>query len=765
VPALAPAALDACRHCGTPTVGAEFCCAGCATVFELLHSEGLARYYDLRSGPATPVPGARADHKWLELAAAPRTETARLVLDIQGLHCAACVWLVDELFRRTPGGLRCVVNAALGTLELTVAPAFPLAEFVGSVERFGYRIGPARGRAAAPDSSVLGRLGLCVAIAMNSMIFAIAVYAGADGPMRALFARLDLALATLSVAAGGSLFIVSAGRALRRGIVHMDLPLALGIVLAYAGSVVSFVRGGGAEYFDTLNVFIALMLVGRWLQERVLEKNRRLLLADDGADGLLVRRIGPDGPRVVACRSVHAGDRLLLAPGDLVPVDAVLERAAASCSLDWINGESAPRSFAPGDTVPAGAFNAGTSAFTGTAITDFDASPIVSLLRSTVDRTGDVARATPWWRRFARGYALAVLAAAAAGFILSLALGRGLGRALDVTAAVLIVTCPCALGIATPLGYELVQAGLRRAGLYVRSAGFLDRARAVRRVVFDKTGTLTTGALEVSDPAALAALSPVDQEALYNLVARSAHPRSAAIQAALQALPRPPSYIEGLEVVETPGVGLRGEAGLARYALGRAFTKGGRVVADIAVDEVLRPDAADEVRALAREHEVWILSGDAPARVAQLASGLGVPAERALGGRTPAGKAEWLAAHDRGDTLVIGDGLNDSLVVERATCSGTPAIDRPFLPARSDFYFVTPGLAPIRLALRASRALAAVVRRNIVIAVAGNLLAVTLAYAGLLSPLVCAVYMPVSSLTVVSATVAALGPRRRLWLS
>jgi Cu2+-exporting ATPase len=537
--------------------------------------------------------------------------------------------------------------------------------------------------------------------------------------------------------------------------IHMDLPLALGILLAYAASTISFVRGG-AEYFDTLNVFIALMLVGRWLQERVLERNRRLLLADDGADGLLTRRLEDGAPRVVACRTIAAGDRLLLVPGDLVPVDVVLERRDGAFSLDWINGESAPRAFAPGDTIPAGAFNVGSVAVTATARTAFGDSPIVSLLRTTVDRAGDVARMTPWWRRFARAYAVAVLVAATGGLVLSLLLGRGLGRALDVTAAVLIVTCPCALGIATPLAYELVQAGLRRAGLYVRSAGFLDRARTIRRVVFDKTGTLTTGALRVVDTAALSRLAPADREALGNLVARSAHPRSAAILAALEALPEPPRFVEGLTVEETAGVGLA----MARYRLDAAgFKRDGRLLAAIETEEVLRPDAAAEVAALAREHEVWILSGDAPERVAPLARTLGVPAERALGGQSPTGKAAWLAEHDRGEALVIGDGLNDSLVVERATCSGTPAIDRPFLPARSDFYFVTPGLAPVRLALRASRALAAVVRANMVIAVVGNVLAVTLAYAGLLSPLVCAVYMPVSSLTVVSATVGALGPR------
>jgi P-type Cu2+ transporter len=158
---------------------------------------------------------------------------------------------------------------------------------------------------------------------------------------------------------------------------------------------------------------------------------------------------------------------------------------------------------------------------------------------------------------------------------------------------------------------------------------------------------------------------------------------------------------------------------------------------------------------------VWILSGDTPERVAELARAVDVPRDRALGGLTPDGKAAWLAEHDRGDTLFIGDGINDSLVVERATCSGTPAIDRPFLPARSDFFFVTPGLAPIRRALEMARRLSRTTRRNLAMAIAYNAVTVGLAYAGLMSPLLCAVLMPASSLTVIAATLASLGGGRR----
>jgi len=772
VPAPAAATVAACLHCGTASAG-DFCCTGCEVVYGLLHREHLERYYDLGGGrdvPAALAGQPASDHKWLELLAADLAARAtgvthRVGLDIQGIHCAACVWLVEQLFERagTPG--RVVVNSALGKLDLDVPASFPLVDFVRSIERFGYRLGPAL-RAAAVRSTLLLRLGICVALAMNSMIFAVAFYAGlAEGPIHRLFLWITFGLSAASVAVGGSLFIASAARALRRGVLHIDLPIAAGILLAFGSSTLTFARtGGDAVYFDTLNVFIALMLVGRWLQERVVERNRRLLLESDGADGLLARRVTAGGEvAIVPCRDIASGDRLLVAAGDLVCVDALLDEERGLVSLDWVSGESAPRELVRGERIPAGAFNLGPRALGAVAATDFAGSPLPSLLRAPRPRAVDAARATPWWRRFAGIYVVAVLAAAAVGFLLW---AHDPARALEVTTAVLILTCPCAFGIATPLAYELAQAGLRRAGLHIRSGGFLDRALAVRKVAFDKTGTLTTGVLRVVDHAPLRRLDAGRRRALYNLVARSTHPRSLAVARALDE-----RLVDGAAVDELPGRGLSMRLGAHTYTLGAGpagellFREDARVLARIETEEELRPDAAVELAALQRDHEVWILSGDTPARVQELAAQVGVPAERALGGLTPEGKAAWLAEHDRGDTLFIGDGINDSLIVERAACSGTPAIDRPFLPARSDFFFVTAGLAPVRRALDVARRLARTTRRNLALAITYNTVTVGLAYAGLMSPLLCAVLMPASSLTVIAATLASLGGKSRTWRS
>jgi Cu2+-exporting ATPase len=741
-----------CLHCGQPSASGEFCCAGCEQVYALVKAAGLDRYYDLRGAIGQPVVRAtRRDRAWVEpLREKLSRETAasRLDLDVQGLQCTACVWLIERIFERERGGVEVVVNPTLGRASIVCEPAFDLEHFVESVEDFGYVLGPPRRSEKSRARGLLGRLGVSAAAAMQAMILSVAIYAGlADPALRGLFDAIDFGLATLVVLAGGSVFFHAAIEGLRRRILHLDLPIALGIAASYAGSVWAW-RHHGAPYFDTVCVFVTLMLLGRFLQERLIEKNRRLLLDGDDASALLTRRSTGE---LVPVTAIGVGDRLLVAPGDLVPVDARLESPCA-CSLDWINGESRPRTFDKAALVPAGAFSCGANAVVAVAETDFDESPLLELLRTPLK--GDRTRAVPFWAAVTRRYVIAVLGLAALAFVIWLAATHDGNRALAVTTAVLVVTCPCAFGIATPLAYDLAHARLRQAGLFVRTADFLDRAPDVTRVVFDKTGTLTSGVLRLVE------LPEMDDEAkvaLATLVHGSGHPKAMSIKAALTASPAP------VDVHERAGEGLFCRLHGARWRLGRGdfLTKNGVVMAHFDFAEDVRPDAKKEIQELeGHGYEVWIASGDARSRVSEMAVRCGVDPRHALSDMSPWDKAAWLEKHDQG-TLFVGDGVNDLVAAEKAFCSGTPAIDRPFVAARSDFYFVTPGLRPVRLALDLAKHLRKVVNRNLRVALGYNALAVGLAFAGVMSPLVCAVLMPVSSLTTIAVT--ALGLRRNRW--
>lgn len=758
---LAVAAEVNCLHCGGPLEGSadKYCCIGCRFVARLLRDEGLEKYYSLRGnkGEAVGVTDGR-DRKWLEPIEQHVREAdgiARVDLDVQGLSCAACVWLIEQLFRREEGALRVIVNPALGTLSMSVAAHFPLRRFVERIESCGYLLGTSRRKAEKSDTGLLLRMGLCIAFAMNGMVVAVALYAGAEtSTLGSLFRAMTFGFSCASVLVGGSWFFKSAFSALRRGVLHLDLPIALGIALAFASSAWAYLDHDALGYFDPLNVFIALMLIGRFLQQRVLDQNRRRLLADDGVEALLARRIEPNGPRLIRCSEIRTGDRLLVSPGDVVPVECSLSDPA-SFSLDWINGESAPRVFH--DVVPAGAFVADGETRIVEARQAFAESTLLDLLRTPA--RGEDMR-TGFWQSFARLWTVAVLVLAAGAFVVGYRLAGDPRAALDRVTAVLIVTCPCAFGIAAPLAYQIVQSRLRRAGLFVRHATFLDRAARVRRVVFDKTGTLTTGRLRAI--AAFETLTGDDRIALVNLAHRSMHPKSAAIARAVGT----DGFVEGLTVTEDPGHGVELTLHGRNYRLGSpawayggdgdvAFGVDGRTLLAISTVEDLRADAAREAQALRDDgYEVAILSGDTTDRVLTIARAAGIAT--ALGDRKPADKADYIRSVDREDTLVVGDGINDGPAIATAYCSGTPAIDRPFIAARSDFYLVSSGIAPIRLALEASRRLATVLRIGLGVALAYNTVTIALAYAGVMTPLLCAVLMPASSLSTILAVIVSL---------
>ncbi|MGE3636806.1 MAG: HAD-IC family P-type ATPase, partial [Sandaracinaceae bacterium] len=460
--------------------------------------------------------------------------------------------------------------------------------------------------------------------------------------------------------------------------------------------------------------------------------------------------------------SLERGDALLLAMGDLVPVDSTLE-AACELRLDWINGESEPRAFEAGERAPAGAFLASAVAVRARCLTGFADSALVELLTTPERDRGD-----RWFDRLGRVYVALVLLAAAGAFGIWIVIGD-LTSALSVTTAVLVVSCPCAFGIAAPLAFDLVQASLRQAGVFVRSPSLLSRMRGVRRAVFDKTGTLTTGTPRLADPSALEPLDGRARAALYDLAASSAHPKARAILAHLDGALTP-----GVIVHEVTSSGLELWRDGHRYRLGRpawasperafdpaidlVFSEDARPLAALRTREALRPAVREELAALREAGlEVFVLSGDSGEKVAALARELGLPEDHAIGGCTSEDKASWIRAHDPDRTLFVGDGINDALAADAALVSGTPAVETPFMAARTDFYFVGSRVAPIAALFDHARRLRRVLNVILTIAVLYNAGAVTLAYLGLIEPWVAAVLMPASS--IVTIAVATLGLR------
>ena len=781
-----------CLHCGASLVASatresDFCCAGCSYVFRLVHEQGLDSYYKIRDAviaPASPGIFQPRDFTWLatlQETAEQSSAAPELNLEIQGISCAACVWLIERLFNRQPGSLHIETDAQLGRLHLRWTPGeFDAPAFARTLQSFNYLVGPPGAQPLVSESrQLVRRIGLCAAFSMNVMLFTLPVYFGMreDFAYAGLFGLLSLVFATFSVLTGGIYFINRAVRALRDGVMHIDLPIAVGIVGSYLGSLYGWLTGQGElVYFDFVSAFILLMLTGRWAQTAAIERNRhRLLVTAAQVHRVLVET--PQGKVTRSAEDLVTGEKFLVSSGQAIPVDSRLESPAATVGTAWINGEADAHERREGALIPAGAINLTHGEIRLRAAQPWSASLLAQLLRPA--RRDDYRHA--FLERVIRGYLVGIFGAA----ILA-GLGWWFGthdaaRTWAVVTAVLVVSCPCAIGLAFPLTDEMAAVALQRCGVFIRENDLWPRLARIRKIIFDKTGTLTAEIPVLQNPDALAALAPEARAALLALVRDNPHPVSQCLAENLLS--------SGLATGISPPVGeiheeighglslktpqkiwsLRRPDNPTRHLIGDVSIEGhdaefacdGVVLARFRFADEMRPGAPAEIAALrTRGFELYILSGDRPAKVQSMAAELGLPADHAIAGVTPSEKAAWVQSLDRRDTLMLGDGANDSLAFDAAFARGTPAVHRGVLEGKSDFYYLGPGLGGLREML----AVAALRRRTqfalLIFSIVYNLIAVGLAAAGHMNPLLAAILMPVSSVAMLAITHLGMRPPR-----
>jgi Cu2+-exporting ATPase len=756
-----------------------YCCNGCEAAHGFVEQLGLARFYEMKGERVVaPADVRNAPAVWIEALLAESTPDSRgtvtVLFALRGLHCAACVWLGERLFERRGGARRVIVEPGRGLVRATFDRAlFDLGGFVEDLARVGLRAAPyevGSGEGEGADELLL-RLGLTGGLAMIGMVISFAIYLGLDArsepALFRIFSGISALLALASVLVALPVFGRGAWDTLRRGELHVDLPIALGLALAYVGSVVAAFRGldASAAYFDTVETFAALMLFGRYLQRRQLERSRSLAIGESALDRWPVRVARDDGTiGFVRAGELPTGARVILARGELLVARGVLRATEGLFDAAARTGEGDPIAFAEGDRLPAGVRYLGERPVEVVLDETFAQSELPAWLGAP--RTDDVAFLDAFWQRFVRVYVASILALATLGGAYWGVHG-GFDKALSVVVAVLVVTCPCAIGLAAPLAYELAHARLRERGIVVRSATFLDRLTRVRHVLFDKTGTLTRGEPVVANAEALRALGDADRAVVAAMVAASVHPKSRAIAEVLRGEAIARDVV--VRVVETAGQGLSAAlASGASFAVAAApsepesvvVLRDAEVLVTVRFREGLRAGAASAVAVLeALGKTVHMLSGDGPRPVDELAATLGISKRNAHARLTPEGKAALVRSLAAEGTLYVGDGLNDGPAVHAATASATPCIDRPMLPARVDAFGTTGDLRVLAELFPIAERVASFRRAMVGAALAYNAVVVAIALTGRMSPFLCAILMPVSSLGFVAWTVRALGSR------
>ncbi|MFT4900892.1 MAG: Cu2+-exporting ATPase [Lentimonas sp.] len=771
-----------CAHCGTaftPRLTERYCCLGCDYVAQVLADHDLSRFYELKGDKVLPPVGSkvfqRSDFAALEslcfeaeASSAASAPTAHARLSIEGISCIGCVWLIEAIFMRQAGAIRAQIDPQAGALEIKWQTGnFDLSQFSEDLQQIGYRIHPYNASLAHPRGTkeIHQRLGLCGFFLLNTMLFTLPTYLGmrADFHLAPLFQLIAALFASLSFLVGGGYFIGRALRAIQHRVLHIDLPIATGLIAAYLGSLIGWSTGHRELiYFDFVATFVFLMLAGRWLQEYALEKNRGQLQRQKFGPSEVTALGGSNDGAQIAADAVEAGLVYSIAPGAINPVAADPLDATGLLSLEWINGEADPVVWKKERIAPAGAINVGLQPLRFCARESWAESLLAKLLERPSDsfQNQRLQSILKWYI----GTILAI--AAIGGYAWLITTGDPL-KALQVLISILIVSCPCALGVALPLCDELATARLRTAGLFIKSAEVWARVRLVRTIVFDKTGTLTMETPRLQNPATIRNLDPASVLALYQLVQNNLHPVARALREALLAkqgkvINRAPPPSNANPIQESIGQGVswadtngnewtlgkpEWKAQTAATACQAALRLNGLLVAAFEFSDDVRDDArAAFDRFREQGLNTVILSGDATPRVAQIAEQIGLSDPHFHAECTPEDKANWIRYNAPQHALMIGDGANDSLAFDQAICRGTPVVDRSILQASADFFFFGRSLRCLPELFQTAQLRQQTNTVIFALTLIYNLSAISISLAGLMHPLLAAILMPLSSI-------------------
>lgn len=816
-----------CAHCQLPVgphpvgEGPWFCCSGCMLVHDALQQAGFSEtYYNLKKLTPDLQPTKPAQTgtdllrlseidtpTFLEAHTRPAEHGARTVtFFLDGVHCAACVWLVERMPYEVEGVTSARLDLSRALLKLQFHPEkVRLSEVATWLAQFGYSAHPAHEERSARRSGVERKLliktGISWAIAGNVMLFAFSLYAGLDGSSDTTLetgARwASFVLALVSVGYGGSEFFRKAWSSIKLSVrlghlkhLHMDTPISLGILVGFGHSAWATISGAGEIWFDSITVLIAALLTARWLQLR----SRRL--AGDASDRLLdliptmarqTVRLGADHvpeelntPVLVRVDQLRRGEVVEVPAGEVVPVDGTVVRGDSTVDKSVLTGESRPEKLETGMWIEAGVTNLESPVFVRVAAAG-DNTRVGKLMRWI--RSGEAQRAP-----------VVLLADRLSGYfvgtLLLVALATLVGWLLvdpeqvaPRLVSLLVISCPCALGMATPLAMAVAAGRAARVGVFIKSDEATQQLNEVDAVVLDKTGTLTEGRMSVvdwaGDRAGLAYAQALEQQSNHP-VARAIRlvdevPAACRVDAARVTEFRAVagcgvigSFEQRVVLVGSPEwVGSQAASDTALDAKLLAFARSGytpiaiavdgKLVTAIAVGDRIRSDANDLIRSLQAEgKDVFLLSGDHHAVVQHVATELGISPEYAHGGVGPEDKKlflENLRARGYKTILMVGDGVNDAVALQAADVG--IAVEGGSMPSQvaADVFLTRGGLKPIVDSIKGAGRVMRVIRRNLGFSLLYNILGASAAILGFVTPLVAAIAMPISSLIVVLASI------------
>lgn len=694
----------------------------------------------------------------VQVAGAARPET---LFSVPGMRCAGCIAKLEDGLPKSEGIVAARVNFTARRVTLTHMPHLTLPDLQQAIGALGFEaqpLGPALAAARDGNSgALLKAMAVAGFAAMNIMLLSVSIWSGAEGSTRDLFHWLSAGIALPAIAYSGRPFFKSAWNALRHGRTNMDVPISIGVILASGLSLFETIVHGPHAYFDGAVMLLFFLLTGRWLDSVMRDRAR------DGVTALLKHT--PPGALVIdrdgrsswlEASALRPGMTMLVAAGERLAADGTLIEGRSRLDLGLLTGESTPVPVAVGARVNAGTLNLDAPVKVEVMAIGEDTA-IADIARLMDQAAQSRSRYVRIADRAARLYAPAVHTLAVVSFAGWMIAGAGWHQSLLIAVAVLIITCPCALGLAVPAAQIVAAGALMRCGILVKDGSALERLAEADRALLDKTGTLTLGRPE---PVSLAMLGPKQKSLALALARASRHPLSESLRRALER--------EGIgaaaitDIREEAGTGIQAifggltvtlrkpDGGVPQDCLATMLAIEGEPSTTILFSDPIRPDAEHTILELARLGlPATILSGDRAEAVAPVARKLGLTAQT---GMLPQDKLDTIGRLSAGGAkiLMIGDGLNDGPALAAGHVSMAPGSASDAGQNAADAIFLGDSIAPVATAIRVARATQGIVRQNFVLAIGYNAIAVPLAILGQVTPLIAALAMSGSSLVVVA---------------
>jgi Cu+-exporting ATPase len=775
---------NTCIHCGadcgkSPVIWNEmkFCCNGCLTVYQLLNENKLYKYYQLEESPGIKVETTEFGNKYAFLDNAEVKEKlisfsegsiSKVRFFIPVIHCASCIWLLENLSKLNPGIRHSFVNFTKKEVDVTFDESLiTLRQLVELLSSIHYIPDLSQSMKDKPDDrqsykKLLYKIGVAGFVFINVMTYSLPAYFNGrplDDKLQSLLSILSYILVIPVVLYSGSDYYISAFKNIRKKYISIDLPIALGILVLFAVTTWEIFYTGGAGYCDSLSGLIFFLLVGKWFQSKTyealsFERNYKSYFP------IAVTKINKQIEESILLEKIEVDDILIIRNKELVPSDSVLTEGEGHIDYSFVTGESSPVIKKPGDFIYAGGRQIG------------------GIIKIKVQKAVNQSHLTQLWNqdksyekptdtlktlsdKIGQRFTIIIIIIALSGFAFWFLKGD-LHKAIFVFTSVLIIACPCALALSIPFTFGSTMRIFGRSGLYIKNTDVIERLSHITSVVFDKTGTLTrpneNRVTYSGEP-----LTPDESDAVYSLVRQSTHPLSNAVAAGFTNM----EYFAPEHFVEVAGRGIFGKVtgqnlkiGSEEYVCGTTTAKLKSSVVFVSVNENLkghfmvtnqyREGFEQVLQTLKGRFKLYLISGDNDAE-AQNLSAYFEPGNL-LFNQKPGDKAAFIQQlQQKGEIILMtGDGLNDAGALMQADVALTVADKAYHFSPASDAVLEASQFARLARFIGFTKTALNIVKVSFVISFFYNVIGVSIALTGQLSPVIAAVLMPISSVSVVA---------------